>query len=272
MYPLRYVFLAVGVAAVFGAAVAGHLRATSERDSQKAKTTLLLTIILALLSAAGFLLFHFSLKDTAVQTDDAPVIADSAPQPAETDAPAVESQPSETQSAETAVPESSASEFALDGLASFPVTSENLHDGVWDSVITNTENGQNRSPQLAWDPVPGAECYAVYMVDTTVENWLHWKSGGITETSLPEGWAPADEYIGPYPPGGTHTYDIYVFALKKPLEQLKGAFNSSNPVFLQKTLPSLDIADDDESGNVLACGRISGTYTKGGGESTPSAD
>ena len=190
---------------------------------------------------------------------DAAVIEDSALQPAETDAPDAESQPDD----ETAAPENDAAEFDPDALEAFPVTSENLHDGVWDSVITNTENGQNRSPQLAWDPVPGAECYAVYMVDTTVENWLHWKSGGITETSLPLGWAPETEYIGPYPPSGTHTYEIFVFALKKPLSRIRGAFNGNNPVFRQKTLPSLDITDDGESGNVLACGHISGTYTKG---------
>ena len=186
-----------------------------------------------------------------------PVSTDSAA-PAETESAA------ESQSAEAAAPETDAeAEFDPDTLASFAVTSDNLHDGVWDSVITNTENGQNRSPQLAWDPVPDAGCYAVYMVDTTVDYWLHWKSGGITETTLPLGWAPETEYIGPYPPGGTHTYEIFVFALKKPLGRIKGAFNSSNPVFRQKTLPSLDITDDGESGNILACGHISGTYTKG---------
>ncbi|MCR4758882.1 MAG: hypothetical protein K5705_01195 [Oscillospiraceae bacterium] len=262
MYSLRYLFLAIGIVSVLGAAVSGHIRTTAEKDSKKAKTSLLLTVILALISAAGFLLFHCAVKDTAVQREDAPVVSAEESQPAETAAPAPEAQPEET-AAPAEVSEHSESGFDLDALASFAVTSENLHDGIWDSVITNTENGQNHSPQLSWEAVPDAGCYAVFMADSTANQWLHWKSGGITETSLPEGWAPETEYIGPYPPGGTHTYDIYVFAMKKPLSRLKGAFNSSNPVFLQKTLPSLDITDDGESGNVIACGRISGTYTCG---------
>ena len=72
-----------------------------------------------------------------------------------------------------------------EGLPQFDVTSTNLHSGVWDTVITNTENGNNVSPQLSWEPVESAKSYVIYMVDTSAGNRLHWSSGNITETSLP---------------------------------------------------------------------------------------
>lgn len=152
--------------------------------------------------------------------------------------------------------------FQDTGLATFELSSEDLHDGVWDSIITNTENGSNVSPQLAWEPVPGAGCYVIYMVDTTVEDWIHWKSNNVTETNLPKGWAPKEEYIGPYPPGGTHDYEIYVFALKEPVERAKGAFNNSNMKFKANAL-SLDEVTEGAKGNIIAYGHITGTYTKG---------
>ncbi len=152
--------------------------------------------------------------------------------------------------------------FKDTGFSTFELTSEDLHDGVWDSVITNTENGSNVSPQLSWDAVPDAACYVIYMVDTTVEDWIHWKSNNVTETNLPQGWAPEGEYIGPYPPGGTHDYEIYVFALKEPVERAKGAYNNSNMKFKKNCL-DLDAVTEGTSGNILAYGHTTGTYTKG---------
>lgn len=152
--------------------------------------------------------------------------------------------------------------FKDTGYPKFEVTSEDLHNGVWDSIITNTENGSNVSPQLNWEPVPEATNYVIYMVDTTVEDWIHWKSNNVTETNLPQGWAPEGEYIGPYPPGGTHTYEIYVFALKEPVERAKGAYNNGNMKFVKNCL-DLDAVTEGASGNILAYGHIVGTYTKG---------
>lgn len=152
--------------------------------------------------------------------------------------------------------------FSDTGFSTFTLSSDDLHEGVWDTVITNTDNGLNVSPQLAWEAVPGAGCYVIYMVDTTVEDWIHWKSNNVTETNLPQGWAPKEEYIGPYPPGGTHDYEIYVFALKEPVERAKGAFNNSNMKFKANAL-ALDSVTEGTSGNILAYGHITGTYTKG---------
>lgn len=154
-----------------------------------------------------------------------------------------------------------ADQLDISKLTPFELSSDDLHDGVWDSDITNTKNGTNRSPQLSWDAVDGASCYAVYMVDTGttgVSSWMHWKS--LTEeTSLPAGWAPKEEYVGPYPPEGTHVYEILVFAMKQPPEKLKGAFDNSN----EKLLEAFKVMDGEEGGNIIACGHIKGTYTHG---------
>ena len=143
----------------------------------------------------------------------------------------------------------------------FAVTSENLHDGVWDQVISNTDNGQNVSPQLSWEPVAGASEYVIYMSDTNMQDFIHWKSNHVTETTLPQGWASETDYIGPYPPsGGTHTYEIYVIALKEGVERAKGGVNSANPKF-QQNVQSLDDTTDGKGGNILAVGHLAGTYT-----------
>ena len=140
----------------------------------------------------------------------------------------------------------------------FEVKSDDLNGGVWDTIITNTENGENLSPALSWDPVDGADSYVIYMVDTSANNWMHWKSNGVTYTDLKQGWASDEEYVGPYPPSGTHNYEIYVIALKKDLDHLGGDFDSANNDF-EEDLKMLDTP----GGNILAYGHIVGTYTHG---------
>lgn len=140
----------------------------------------------------------------------------------------------------------------------FEVTSESLSDGVWNTVISSSK-GSDVSPQLSWEPVEGAEGYAIYMVDLSADYWMHWKSNNVTETTLAQGWADSSEYIGPYPPGGTHTYNVYVFALKKLPAELNGIFDDANTNW--KTIASsLDTIDDTE-GNILSYGMVSGTFT-----------
>jgi len=149
-------------------------------------------------------------------------------------------------------------EFDISRLSSFELTSEDLHDGVWSTEITNTQYGKNRSPQLSWKPVDGASNYVVYMIDTSATNWVHWRSVTEGVTELAAGWAPEKEYVGPYPPEGTHDYEIYVFALKEPAKKVRGALDSASPEFFN-LLKSLD----NDGGNVIACGHITGTYTHG---------
>lgn len=145
--------------------------------------------------------------------------------------------------------------------ASFEVTSTNLNDGVWDDITSNTERGENKSPALSWTPVEGATQYVIYMIDTSVNDWMHWKSGGVTETDLPLGWAAKSDYVGPYPPNGScHTYEVYVLALKNPVEKVKGAFNTTNSTF-QQAVEALDTDVEGNTGNIVACGHIAGKFT-----------
>jgi phosphatidylethanolamine-binding protein (PEBP) family uncharacterized protein len=146
--------------------------------------------------------------------------------------------------------------------ATLSVTSESLNDGVWDDDISNQGEMKNETPQLSFGRVDGALCYAIYMLDESADNWLHWKAEGVTSnslehnTSIPTG---TSEYIGPYPPSGTHTYTIYVFALKQePDKDYPGDFNKAG-MDAEEIYSVLDITDNS-SGNVLAYGYLEGTY------------
>lgn len=152
------------------------------------------------------------------------------------------------------------SENLVSAYASFELSSENIKRGVWDDVISYTDQGENKSPQLSWEPVEGAEVYGIYMIDTDMKYFIHWKSE-VTETSLPLGWASEADYVGPYPPsGGTHTYDVYVIAMKKPVERMKGSKNSNSPK-APEFISALDTDADGNTGNIIACGRLSGTFS-----------
>ena len=150
----------------------------------------------------------------------------------------------------------------------FKVTSES-HDGKYWSEDCAFEGG-NASPQLSWEPVEGASTYVIYMVDLTAMNIIHWKSEGITETNLPQGWATSassrgdtskSDYVGPNPPSGsTNQYNIYVFALKAPVERVKGSLGSQ-AIKLQEFMDSLDTDAEGNTGNIVAVGRIVGYYS-----------
>lgn len=143
---------------------------------------------------------------------------------------------------------------------SFELKSENIKDGVWDDVISDTSKGENKSPQLSWEPVEGAEVYAIYMVDVNMQHFIHWNSNGITETELPLGWASESEYVGPWPPeGGEHVYDVYVIAMKKPVERMKGGVNSSTER-MQKFIDDADTDAEGNTGNIIACGHLTATF------------
>ena len=141
----------------------------------------------------------------------------------------------------------------------FAVTSQSLHDGKWDEIITF--DGQEASPELSWEPVEGASTYVIYMIDMDTAYVIHWKSSGITETSLPEGWATSDEYVGPRPlQGNTNHYNVYVFALRNPVERVKGGIRAISPK-VPEFMESLDTDASGNTGNIIAVGRVSGTYT-----------
>ena len=91
--------------------------------------------------------------------------------------------------------------------------------------------------------------------------FIHWKSVGITQTEIPQGWASSEDFIGPWPaPGDTHIYDVYVIALKEPVDRLKGGLNAINPKF-ESFIQGLDTDSEGNSGNIIAYGKISGAFT-----------
>lgn len=212
-------------------------------------------LIMALCVCAAFGISACGTK----KTDDAPAETTAATTTAAEKETETTTEAADEAPEETAAPAEEA-EFDIKTSQRFELTSADLHDGVWDTVITNTEFGSNVSPQLSWQAVEGAQVYAIYMVDTTAQNWIHWKSNDVTETDLKQGWADNSEYVGPYPPGGTHDYEIYVFALKKPVERLKGAVNSDSAKF-RDFIKDIDAEDPD--GNIISYGHIVGTYTHG---------
>lgn len=135
------------------------------------------------------------------------------------------------------------------------ITSADLKDGEWNEVITNTAFGENKSPQLSWNAVDGAGCYAIIMIDPDGNNWLHWIEINIRQNDIPTGYSSNDKYIGPYPPAGTHHYIVYVYALKEP--------RNVTSARLDRGSNDIDLIMDElmEGENCLGYGIIEGTYT-----------
>jgi phosphatidylethanolamine-binding protein (PEBP) family uncharacterized protein len=128
------------------------------------------------------------------------------------------------------------------------ITSSSLKDdGRWLSVITSSK-GDNQSPQLSWTPVEKASCYIIYMIDTSAGNWCHWIAKDVTATELEQG-AKLDNsrYVGPYPPSGTNTYEVMIFALKATPDSYKGYYDNENSS-LDNILTALDTSNG-ETGN-----------------------
>ena len=140
------------------------------------------------------------------------------------------------------------------------MTSDSLHDGFWDDETSNAGDNKSLSPQLSWEPVEGASCYVIYMIDVSANNFLHWKQGDITETNLTKGFSPRKNYVGPYPPNGsTHKYLVSVIALKNPSEKVTGSLRNGFPE-VGDAIKAMDTDKDGNTGNILAAGKISGLY------------
>ena len=150
--------------------------------------------------------------------------------------------------------------ISFDSIPSFNVTSSNNNEGIWDDKITNTKYGEDLSPELTWDAVDGADRYVVIMIDGA---WLH-MDVFTTETHLDEGAVGrgqrGEQYVGPYPPSGTHTYSVFVFALKDEPGKVKLSFDAGGNS-IDQIYGSLDKDTDGNEGNVLAFARLDGNYT-----------
>ena len=85
-----------------------------------------------------------------------------------------------------------------------------------------------------------------------------------TETSLAEGAIKRGErgnqYVGPYPPTGTHTYSVFVFALKNDMGKVLLAFDAGGNS-IDRIYQELNKDKDGNEGNVIAYGRLDGHYT-----------
>lgn len=150
----------------------------------------------------------------------------------------------------------------FEDLPKINVSSSTLANGIWDPKISNTEVGENLSPELTWDAVDGATQYVVIMID---DAWLH-MDVFTTETSLAEGavgrGTRGEQYVGPYPPKGTtHTYTVFVFALKDEMGKVPLAFDGGGNS-ISKIFDGLDVDVNGNSGNVLAYGRLDGNFTR----------
>lgn len=189
-------------------------------------------------------------SETAVQTE----VSETSEQ---TETEASETEATEEQTEETEAPFILGDDGFLPEYETFELTSEDLTDGVWNSVIAS----ENVSPELSWEPVEGADSYVIYMVDVTAYFFLHWKADAVTETDLPQGWATGASYVGPYPPSGvTHTYDVYVIALRGDVDRVRGTVNATNQNFAS-FIRGLDTDVDGNIGNIISYGYLSGEYT-----------
>lgn len=131
--------------------------------------------------------------------------------------------------------------------------------------------GDDVSPPLAWQAVPGAKSYALVMEDPDADRpapYVHWVAWNIPAgvTALPEGLSTDPRlddpdgmrqglndrgsagYFGPRPPAGSgvHHYHVQVFALDSMLDIDPGADRNA----LLKAM----------RGHVLARARLVGTY------------
>ena len=143
-------------------------------------------------------------------------------------------------------------------IQSFNATSADLVDGVWDVSISH-DKGSDKSPEVTWDAIDGASCYVVYMIDPDGNNWVHMKTV-TTAPHLDAGALGSDEYIGPYPPEGeTHTYYLYIFALreeKRPVGKLDTPLNKS----IDEIVSMLNTKSDSDIGNIISSVRLEGVY------------
>ncbi|MBO4336835.1 MAG: hypothetical protein J5842_02020 [Lachnospiraceae bacterium] len=145
----------------------------------------------------------------------------------------------------------------LDKLPRLTVTSDDLQGGVWSRDI-GARNG-NLSPSLSWTPYAGCKDYAVFMIDETAQNWLH-LAGASESSAVKKGYFDRYSYVGPYPPSGTHTYTVYVFALKSPASAPRATLDTGG-LKMDELLQDINSSVYVEYNNIAAVGTLSGTYS-----------
>jgi Raf kinase inhibitor-like YbhB/YbcL family protein len=146
---------------------------------------------------------------------------------------------------------------------SITVTSSAFQDGQPIPARYSCD-GDNVSPQLAWQGVP-SEAKAVALVvddpDAPRGTFVHWVLldldpgiSSLAENSVPAGATQANNsagkaaYFGPCPPSGTHHYRFTVYALSSATGLKAGAD-------LNQALKAIE-------SSAIARGRLVGTYTR----------
>ena len=143
-------------------------------------------------------------------------------------------------------------------LPTFNVASKSM-DGEFFKPAIGVKK-ENISPELTWDEVEGASCYAILMIDEEAVNWLHWYAV-VEGTHVDEGQFKNKEegYVGPYPED-THGYRIYVVALRSMPQDTHFVLDASNADNFEAKLTPLNTAADGQVGNVLAYGMTEGLF------------
>jgi|GEM_PF-3399977 len=95
------------------------------------------------------------------------------------------------------------------------------------SKNSNTSAGENICPKINWSSGE-VESWAVYMVDLSADNWLHLVDWNLDTNTYEEGALPVNgQYVGPYPPSGTHCYAVFVFGLSKTYDSVPGQIGTA---------------------------------------------
>ena len=143
-------------------------------------------------------------------------------------------------------------------LPTFNVASKSM-DGEFFKPAIGVKK-ENISPELTWDEVEGASCYAILMIDEEAVNWLHWYAV-VEGTHVDEGQFKKKEegYVGPYPED-THGYRIYVVALRCEPKEVHFVLDMSSGDSFETKLTSLNTGVDGIVGNVIAYGMTEGLF------------
>ena len=177
-------------------------------------------------------------------------------------------------------------EFNFDKLDTFKVESDSLEGGIWKNEISNRDDGRNLNPELHWDSVKGAERYYVIMIDETADNWMHWYAENVTDNSIQEGLFTDEfsevsskdgittkgQYVGPYPPSGTHTYTVYVFALKLETYSVSDINFDGAGNDIEEIAKQLNNSPYTDYNNLISYGKLSGEYTAKAGDGSDGDD
>lgn len=147
----------------------------------------------------------------------------------------------------------------LDELSVFDVKSSDIEGDKWAQKIGSQK--ENLSPQLSWDPVEGASCYAVLMIDHVGWNWIHWYA--ITDkTSLETGEYSSKEqgYVGPLPED-CHEFTVYVVALRsKPEKGFWAVDTTQYSENADSMFTRLNTGKDGKPSNVLSYGVLKALF------------